>query len=250
MARTWVLLRGLVRGKGHWLGFAEKLQAAFPEDKVIALDLPGNGSLHHQPSPVTGAGMVRSARQQLQALEATAGAPYTVVAISLGGMVTLEWLRQAPSEIRQAFIINASLASLSSFRQRLQPANYGGLLRWGILNRDALKKERYVLSVNCNLLDDAERAQCAHALATLPPVSAPNALRQLLAAARYRAPAALFGQPVVVISGAADRLVSAKCSQAIAKHWGWPLLTHPQAGHDLPLDDPQWLLACLQQQVL
>ena len=42
-----------------------------------------------------------------------------------------------------------------------------------------------------------------------------------------------------------DRLVSPRCSQRLAAAWKVPLALHPSAGHDLPLDDPDWLLAQL-----
>jgi hypothetical protein len=25
--------------------------------------------------------------------------------------------------------------------------------------------------------------------------------------------------------------------------WGWPIERHPWAGHDLPWDDPQWVIS-------
>ncbi|KGF78004.1 hydrolase, partial [Massilia sp. JS1662] len=43
---SWVLMRGLTRESGHWGTFMGKLQARFPDDRIVALDLPGNGRLH------------------------------------------------------------------------------------------------------------------------------------------------------------------------------------------------------------
>ncbi|EER57837.1 hypothetical protein AcdelDRAFT_4590, partial [Acidovorax delafieldii 2AN] len=37
------------------------------------------------------------------------------------------------------------------------------------------------------------------------------------------------------------------CSLAIARHWQCALALHPQAGHDLPLDAPQWVIAQVQR---
>ena len=65
MARTWVLLRGLVREKRHWEGFPEQFQAAVPQDTVITLDLPGNGEFWQERSPTRIAAMVAHAREQL-----------------------------------------------------------------------------------------------------------------------------------------------------------------------------------------
>ena len=79
-------------------------------------------------------------------------------------------------------------------------------------------------------------------------VSASNALRQLVAAARYTAPVATPLVPVsdspriLLLASQNDRLVSCQCSQTIARAWGVPLRMHPSAGHDLPLDDAQWVI--------
>jgi alpha-beta hydrolase superfamily lysophospholipase len=48
--------------------------------------------------------------------------------------------------------------------------------------------------------------------------------------------------PVLVLNGAADRLVDPRCSRALAARWGAELHVHPHAGHDLPLDEPEWLV--------
>ena len=79
------------------------------------------------------------------------------------------------------------------------------------------------------------------------PVSARNAVRQLVAAARYCAPAAAPVDRVLLLGSQEDRLVSSQCSQAIAQAWGLPLQLHPWAGHDLPLDDPQWVIDAVLQ---
>ena len=50
---TWILLRGLTREAQHWGDFPKLLQAAYPEMQVVALELPGNGVRHAEPSPTT-----------------------------------------------------------------------------------------------------------------------------------------------------------------------------------------------------
>ena len=71
----------------------------------------------------------------------------------------------------------------------------------------------------------------------------------------YLIPAAarIVGRPVkwtedrrehmMTANHARDRLVSARCSAAIASAWALPLEVHAAAGHDLPLDDPAWVAA-------
>jgi len=74
------------------------------------------------------------------------------------------------------------------------------------------------------------------------PVSASNALRQLLAAMRYRAPPAAPRSAVLLLASRHDRLVSSRCSEAIATAWRVPLKMHSFAGHDLALDDAGWVI--------
>ncbi|MZR61758.1 alpha/beta fold hydrolase [Alcanivorax sp. DP30] len=247
MARTWVLLRGLVREQKHWEDFPAKMQAALPNDRVITLDLPGNGIFYDQPSPTRIGAMVIHAREQLK--EQGLQGPYHLVALSLGGMTAVQWLSQAPKEVAFAALINTSSSRFNPFWQRLRPANYLRLIRDGILNRDRVRKEQAILEITSNLHDRAFLHQLAEKwaeYARLQPVSITNSLRQLVAAMRFRAPSSLPSSvPTIIISGGGDRLVNPVCSRRMAEAWQLPLKVQPQAGHDLPLDAPQWLINTL-----
>jgi pimeloyl-ACP methyl ester carboxylesterase len=78
--------------------------------------------------------------------------------------------------------------------------------------------------------------------ARLAPASRGNVLRQLLAAARYRAPPMAPPVPLLLLASERDRLVAVACSRALAEAWQVPFAVHPCAGHDLALDDPAWLI--------
>ena len=247
MARTWVLLRGLVREQKHWEDFPSKMQAALPNDRVITLDLPGNGVFHDQASPTRIGAMVIHAREQLQ--KQGLDGPYHLVALSLGAMTAVQWLSQAPQEVAFAALINTSSSRFSPFWHRLRPANYLRLIRDGILNRDPVGKEQAILEITSNLHDKAFLHQLAEKwaeYARLQPVTVVNSLRQLVAAMRFHAPASLpSAVPTIIVSGGGDRLVSPRCSERMAEAWQLPLKVHPQAGHDLPLDAPEWLINTL-----
>ena len=73
------------------------------------------------------------------------------------------------------------------------------------------------------------------------PVATANALRQLWAAARYRAPAHRPAVPLLVLAGAGDELVDPCCSRRLAALWQTAFAEHPAAGHDVPLDDGAWV---------
>ena len=74
------------------------------------------------------------------------------------------------------------------------------------------------------------------------PVTTANALRQLVAAARYRARPAAPTAPMLLLAGAADALVAAQCSHDLARQWRLASAQHPRAGHDLTLDAGAWVV--------
>ena len=238
---TWILLRGLTREASHWGAFAGDFQTALPQAKVVALDLPGNGQLHALPSPLTVQGMVAACRAEL----ARQGVlpPFHLFAMSLGAMVATEWARTAPEEIRGCVLVNTSFRPFSPFFHRLRPRNYAALL--GLVlhppSADAIERTVWRLTSNAPgprtaVIDDWV------AVRTRRPVSAINALRQLVAAARYRAPTVAPSPPVLLLASQNDHLVNSRCSLAIADAWHCALALHPDAGHDLPLDAPQWVI--------
>lgn len=249
MSETWILLRGLVRQSRHWEGFPAALAEARPGAHVHTLDLPGNGDLHRDVSPDTVAGMVEALRKQLAARGLRP--PFHVMALSLGGMVAVDWLSRYPDELAAAVLINTSAAGFNPFWQRLRTVNYPALMRYFLFGRDHLAREEEVLRLTCNLLPaDEERAVAlrwadyAREYAT----SRSNALRQLRAAMRFRAPAQLPGSvPVLLVNGAGDRLVHPVCSVTLSGAWRCPLRVHPHAGHDLALDAPRWLAGTVSE---
>jgi pimeloyl-ACP methyl ester carboxylesterase len=240
---TWVLLRGWTREARHWGGFTAALQSRVPlGDRVLAVDLPGNGRRHAQFSPSHVDAMVHAVRDTLPLHDRQE--PVAVIALSLGGMVALRWACLHPGEIAACVLINSSVSGLAPFWHRLRPSSYLrvlGLLRPGL---PVLERERRILALTSNLRahDAALAAQWA-AHAQECPVTRANVLRQLRAAARFRPPVTLPAVPMLLLASEADRLVSAQCSKAMAGHWQTPLRLHPAAGHDLPLDAPDWVVS-------
>lgn len=239
-ASTWVLLRGLTREAAHWGGFPAVLQRALPGAQLHLLDLPGNGVRHRERSPASVDAMVADVRQQL--LQRGIRTPVRVLALSLGAMVAAQWAHSAPHEVAGAVLVNTSLRPFSPLHHRMQPPNWPRLLRLALGRPAPEDAERLIWQMTSQqpVVDEAVLADWVQAR-RLHPVRGVNALRQLLAAARYRAPAEPPCVPMLLLTGAQDRLVDPRCSSAVAQAWGVPLLTHPWGGHDLPLDDPGWV---------
>jgi pimeloyl-ACP methyl ester carboxylesterase len=168
------------------------------------------------------------------------------MAMSLGAMVALEWASEAPQELAALVLINTSLRPYSPVWQRLRPANYAALLRLALFGGTALAWECSVLRLTSNRGDASVLPRWLQ-LRAQHPVSRANALRQLIAAARYEAPHELPRKPVLVLGSEQDRLVSVLCSKALAREGAYDLRLHPVAGHDLPLDDGPWVAQQVRQ---
>ena len=241
---TWVLLRGLARESRHWGGFADALQQRLPPGhRVCAIDLPGTGRLWHESSPGTVTGLVQAARREYARKQRDAQC--VLVALSLGGMVAREWALQDPHGVRACVLINTSLGGLAPFWQRLRPASYPTLLAMLRPGLSALQREQSILRLTSNLPVDQALAADWAGFTESAPVSRGNALRQLAAAAHYRDKLRPPSVPTLLLASRRDRLVSVACSRRIAQAWGVPLREHPDAGHDLPLDDPAWVMEAI-----
>ena len=245
-APVWVLLRGLTREARHWgdmtLVLAQQLEStdATTRHTVTTLDLPGNGVAASQASPCSVRAMVESARKQLAATGAKP--PYALLAMSLGGMVATDWAQRYPDEVTRLVLINTSMRPYSRFTERLRPTSWARVALLALRWRSAQPAEQTIHQLTCN-----REANRADDLATWleirksAPVDAANALRQLIAAARFRSAPAPPRCPVLVLSSTLDRLVDARCSAALATSWLAPHYRHPWAGHDLPHDDAPWV---------
>ena len=234
----WIFLRGLTRETRHWGGFVAQFQAAVPARQVIKLDLPGNGLLNQQSSPMRVHDMMEHCRAQLRTRHIAP--PYRLLAMSLGAMVAVAWASRYPNEIAAQVLINTSLRPFSPFYERLRPANYGVLLKLAVFGASPEAWERTILRITSNKPDDAV-VPCWLAWRQANQVSRANALRQLVAAARFRASKAPPATATLLLAGARDQLVSVACSKALARRWQCDLRIHPSAGHDLPLDDGAWV---------
>lgn len=238
---TWVLLRGLAREARHWGSFPAQLQRRLPgADTVVTLDLPGNGSRWRETSPVQVADLVQAARREIAGYPHRP--PYVLVALSLGGMVALHWAALEHRHVRACVLINSSVGGLSPFWDRLQPGSYRELLGLLLPGRTPRAREERILRLTTNLASAQAIASQWAAFAEACPVARANVLRQLWAAARFRGGGLPPPVPTLLLAGAGDRLVSPRCSRAMAAAWGVPLREHPRAGHDLPLDDPDWVI--------
>jgi pimeloyl-ACP methyl ester carboxylesterase len=247
LGQNWLLLRGLSREAAHWGEFVPLLQSSFPAAQISTIDLPGTGCLHRQISPATIKAIADGVRRQALSKGLLQQSPVTILALSLGAMVSWEWLLNYPQDINGAVLINTSFAGLSPFYQRLRWQSYGKFIHL-MLRRDVYKRELDILRLVSNRLDREESiARAWQKIQSERPISACNSLRQIIAAAAYHPGDAAPQRPVLLLSSQTDRLVAADCSQAIRQKWRLPLRSHSWAGHDLPLDDGAWVIRQMQK---
>lgn len=237
----WIFLRGLTRETAHWGSFPTDFEQALPGSKVICLDLPGNGELHHMTSPMSISTMVTYCRDEL--IRRGHPPPYFLLAMSLGAMVATEWSYRGTGEVKGCVLVNVSFGKFSPFYRRMRPRNYLSLLRLVLLSQNPADAERIILQLTSNqaaqrmqVIDDWVQARIEH------PVSRANAFRQVVAALRYRVCSGAPDTDVLILSSEQDALVHVNCSLAIVSRWKCPMQLHPMAGHDLVLDDPSWVI--------
>jgi pimeloyl-ACP methyl ester carboxylesterase len=182
--------------------------------------------------------MVPDCREQL-ALRRVAP-PYQLLAMSLGAMVAVAWAQSHPEEVAAQVLVNTSMRRFSPFYQRLRPANYVPLLRLLLPGAAPQDWERAILNMTSRGGHEDVLPNWL-ALRRTHPVARLNALRQLLAATRFAARDEAPVTPTLLLASAQDQLVSVQCTLALAGQWGCAHRIHPEAGHDLPLDDGPWV---------
>lgn len=232
------MLRGLAREKRHFGDFPSTFERLLPGQRAFPMDLVGFGALSREPVPWTLAEIVEELRARFLRERPDQG-PWSIFAISLGGMVALEWAARHPQDFARVVVANTSAGDQSSLFERFQPVMWPKLP--GLLLGDALARERTILEVTVNsAIDKNALAQTWRGYFEERQPSRHAFVRQIVAAARSRLPARVE-PPLLVLTSKADRLVSWKCSQRIADKLGARLEVHEEAGHDLSLDAPTWI---------
>ena len=238
---SWLLIRGLSREQRHWGDFPSILAEAVSEE-VRCIDPPGFGTESGRRSPSRLPEITDDLRARFRA-DAGHG-PWSILGISLGGMVALDWCARYPDDFGRCVVVNTS-TRLSPVWQRFRPGTVPSILG-SRFRGDAVAAERASLAVTVNRSDhdlDALATQFAQWTDECRPSQA-SLSGQVLAATRFRAPERV-DVPVLVLASEGDRLVSPSCSRVLATHLGAPIVVHPDGGHDLALDDPHWICAQL-----
>ncbi len=236
----WLFLRGLSREQRHWGDFLDVFASRVGGARVHRLDLPGTGTEWARPTPGTIHGIAEDLRERFLALREGHPGPWAILGMSLGGMVAMAWCEAHPGDFARACLVSTSSADLASPLRRFHPRAAVNAVR-ALLETDPVVRERLVLATVTRLASGVPEIAARWArFQEDRPVARATVIRQLRAAAAYRAPASL-PIPALVIAGEGDALVDPLCARLLAERLGAPLALHPEGGHELALDAPAWL---------
>lgn len=236
---TWLLIRGLCRQQLHWENFPMQLAQQL-NCRVLCCDIAGTGQEWQQLTPTSITGIMLQLRQTFRSQHPNLAYPIRLLGISMGGMIATEWATHFPDEIERMVFINTSFKQLSPIYHRLKPSKIMTLIR--ILCSASLQQELLILNMTSHTQhNNRALAQRWQDYAKNQPVSRNNALRQLYAASRFCPPLQPPIANILLLASKYDHLVNVRCSTAIATQWHCPIYYHPSAGHDLPLDDGDWV---------
>ncbi len=241
--RKVLFLRGLMRGKGHWTPLQQELVKSDLNFEAFFVELAGCGLRSSEVSPIDPILAIEDLRRETQKMNLAP--PFEICAISLGGMIALKWAELYPAEIKKLYLINSSLKQLSPFFHRISLSALGKILL--SVFKSARDREEEILKLTCQRSDKIKDYLDLYSdLSSKNPLQRQNLIRQLVLATCFEIKQATTC-PITVISSDRDQLVNPKCSRNLAQFLKTDLIKHPTAGHDLPFDDPQWLLNALNE---
>lgn len=220
--RVWLLLSPTAEGCARWGDAPQRLllqlRRVQPRALLFTLDLPGSGTRRREGSPAHVQAMPALLRERL-AQAGLDGEPIGLIGHSLGALVATEWARQQPQQVAALVLLNPAMRPftpiLRATRVALWPRALGGLLRNG-----------------------------THG------ATWSTALSQGLARWRYAASKRRPIARVLLLNGQDDPWRDWRIGQSISRAWGAALRLHPQAGHDLLLDDPDWVARAVAEWLL
>lgn len=223
----------------HWWDFLPQLKDAFPEHQFHLPHIQGTGPSGLSRTPQNVATNLKYLRQQIPSAE---NHGKILLGFSLGGMLALEWAYRHPEEVEAVVLINCSL-NKSRFYHRMTPFAFRHIFKMS-RQKCSLRRDEMSLEMTTNLSAERIRELAPHWRARSEefPVSPLNFFTQLGLATRFPLRPAPPAAPVLILSSGKDRVVHPQCSKDIAETWQVPLHIHPEAGHDLTLNDPQWVV--------
>ena len=243
-----LLIRGLGRESDHWQPFLSQLAKTLAEHKelkgihVKCLDLPGCGQHFKQTAFNTIKQNTDFLRKQHLPAQHPDEPQRILIGLSMGGMVALDWSQRYPNEIAGLIMINSSSAH-QPFWRRFSIKYYAHILVTMFSPMRQREKRILQLVTNVRPLPKSVIQHWVN-IQNARPINRHTFLNMLRAAAGYTPKTFASPKPfgALIITSEQDRLVSHECSKDLARRSRWPIKVNTSAGHDIPLDAPQWLV--------
>lgn len=248
------LLRGLARESGHWGAFLPLLRQGADTESCVPMDLPGTGA-NRRKRATSKLAPTLSFLQECYQDRLDYDQKKCLIGISLGGMIAWQWALGHPAEFSHLVVINVSFADSGHVFQRLRPFGFYQISRIAACGPDLKAREHLILDMVSNL-SPSQRASFEESwtqLAANRPIALLTVLKQLLLARSCRFKPSWFGErssvkpppKILILSSERDRMVDPSCSSRLAQSLNLPHIRHQSAGHDLALDDPEWLASVI-----
>ncbi len=246
MPKNWIFLRGLARETRHWGKFPSIFQDTFPNTHHYVLEIPGVGKKFEETPPTQLHRYADLLREELLELKNQHEGPWGVLAISMGAMIAMLWAERYPHDFSAGIFINSSAGNLSSIRERFSPQAMK-MVGELFFKEDYIERERAILNLTTKkILVTDELVQEYAKYSEEFPIKRGNFLRQIYAASKFKVPQELSFSPII-LNGKFDSLASPKCSDILANHFKVPLYRDSESGHDLPLDNPEWIVKTIKE---
>lgn len=235
----WLALRGLGRESAHWLEFGDKLRRHSPDSLFI--DLPGAGTRLTEKSPITIAAITDKVRDEFLRRKGASKDEWNILGISLGGMVALDWAKRYPYDFKSLTVMNVSSKDTGAIWQRLSAFGLYKILQSLAQDKPRTREQRILEMVSNLRTNDPKTLDALETIATARPMSVQNLVRQVFAASNFLAPESLR-LPVLILASLKDNMVDVRCSKKLAEQLSAQIKFHPEAGHELSMDDPDWCM--------
>ena len=111
-----------------------------------------------------------------------------------------------------------------------------------LTRRELFDREVDILRLTSNRPVDLDVMKHWYSIQRQRPVSYANAYAQMKAAMAYKPLPQRPLPDALVLASKGDRIVHWSCSKVFEQRWQWTLKVHSSAGHDLPMDDPEWAI--------
>ena len=241
-----LLVQGLAKSSQYWLGFPHSLSTDF---QVITFDARGFGASTRDLPWGYDVGSMAEDVKQIMVEERIEKAH--LFGVSLGGMIVLSFTSKYPQFVASAIVVNASTSG--SWRPRIS-ARALWALAMGAIAKDQREEKlsEVILSPRISKKKRREIVASWRDIEASDPIPVLNTMKQLMAAARFKATAQVTQQlpPVLILAGAEDQFVPQYNSHALAEVFSQAKIrTLPKAGHEPYLDQEKKLILLIKQWV-